>query len=189
MGRLDNRSVDEFKSHIGFTTEIESRLMECWAQSLNSDCLAYMDNGVDNSGQYVEDGLNTSDVDFIVVTEDGPEKTELKFVPTAGKLTLKLNDVRNYIRQKARVLFIFNTGKESLKVPKDLDIEAHWKRIANAHLKGELKWALVDHKTLAKMLSSTEPQKIPYMGGKQGIIITEKKYSNFFDLMDFVYDN
>lgn len=189
MSRLDNRTVDEFKSHIRFTTEIEARLMECWALSLNSDCLAYMDNGVDNSGEYVEDGVNTSDVDFTVVKENGPEKVELKFVPTAGKLTLKLNDIKNYIKQQASILFIFNTGSESLKVPKDLDIESHWNRIADAHLKGELKWALADYKTLAKMLGSTEPQKIPYMGGKQGIIVTEKKYSKFFELMDFIYDN
>ena len=189
MSRLDNRTVDEFKSHMKFTTEIESRLMECWAQSTNSDCLAYIDNGVDNNGDYVEDGTNTSDVDFIVVSEDGPRKVELKFVPTSGKLTLKLNDVKNYIKQGASVLFIFNTSNESLKVPKDLDVESHWSKIVDAHLKGELKWALADHKTLAKMLGSTEPQKIPYMGGKQGIIVTEKRYNKFFELMDFTYDN
>ena len=189
MSRLDKRTLGEFKNHMRFTTEIESRLMECWAVSTNSPCLAYIDQGVDNDGGYVENGVDTSDVDFIVITEDSQEKVELKFVPTAGKLTLKLNDVKNYIRQQASILFIFNTSSESLKVPKDLDIESHWERVKQTHEKGELKWALVDYKTLGKMLGSTEPQKIPYMGGKTGIIITQKRYDKFFTLMDFTYDD
>lgn len=189
MGRTDNRSIDEFKSHIKFTTEIESRVMGLWAASLNSDCQHYSDNGVDNNGEYVDDGVDTSNVDFIVTMKGETEKVELKFVPTAGKLTLKLSDIKNYIKQKASVLFIFNTGSETLKVPRNLDIESHWGRIVDAHSRGDLKWALVNYKTLAEMLDSTEAQKIPYMGGKMGIIVTEDRYNKFFKLMELTYDN
>lgn len=189
MGRLDGRSVDQFKSHIKFTTEIESRLMECWSLSKNSGCMAYADNGIDNNGSYVDDSVNTSAVDFVVTTKDGEEKVELKFVPTAGKLTLKLYDLNNYIDQEASVLFIFNFGTTTLKVPADLDMDSHWKKIEQSLNSGDLKWALVGHETLKQMLYSSKLQIIPYMGRKPGIIVTQDRFSEFFTTMDFEYDN
>lgn len=180
MNRRDGRSVDEFSSHIKFTTEVESRLMAAWAESSNSKCDWYQDNGVDNGGGYVPDGSDTSPVDFIASVSGLETLLELKFAPTRGKITLKTADLKNYIRQWASVLLIINTSETSLRVPKDRDIKKHWKLIVN-HLNGnKLRWAIIDPHTLGKMLKDEPEIQIPYMGYKPGIVVPETRYALYF---------
>lgn len=187
MSRRDGRSVSEFTSHIKFTTEIESRLMDAWAESRNSGCDWYQDNGIDNGGGYVKDGTDTSAVDFVACINGIETPLEMKFVPTAGKLTLKSADIHNYVRQNANVLFIFNLSERSLKVPKERNVRSHWSKIRNTWKRGELKWAIVGPTTLCEMLEDTPEQIIPYMGYKPGIIVTEDNYSKYLRMKRFRY--
>jgi len=187
MGRLDNRTIEQFKSHIEFTTAIEGKLMEAWSSSSNSGCEWYIDNGIDNGGGYIPDGVDTSDVDFIAKINGLEVPLEMKFVPTAGKFTLKTNDMRNYIKKNATVLLIFNLSERSLKVPADLDIKKHWKRIGDTWKSGELKWALVGPVTLQEMYENEEHHHIPYMGNKMGIVVGKNNYSKYFRLRSFKY--
>ena len=50
---------------------------------------------------------------------------EIKWVPTAGKFTLKENDLKSYVRERASILFIYNTGSAKLKKPSDYNLEKH----------------------------------------------------------------
>lgn len=179
MGRLDNRSLRQFKDHIKFTTEIEARLMELWAESSSSKCDWYVDNGVDNSGGYIKDGRDTSDVDFVASVGGEVLQLEMKFVPTYGKLSLKAADVANYIRKGASILFIFNYGKETLKVPPKRCIETHWGRILDAHSSDFLRWGIMKPENVRKVREQEERVFIPYMGNKPGYIINSNSFRNY----------
>ena len=187
MTRLENRSVAEFTSHIAFTTEVESRIMDAWAESSNSGCLWYQDNGVDNNGGFVKNGVDTSAVDFIANINGIETPIEMKFVPTKGKLSLKSADIHNYLRQNANVLFVFNMSDKTLKVPEDKDIKKHWRKIRDTWKAGLLKWAIVGPSTLVEMHEKNREVLIPYMGFKPGIIVDESEYGHYFRLRRFRY--
>lgn len=185
MSRLDGRSLHAFKRHIKFTTEMESRLMKLWAESPSSGCDWYANNGVDNNGEYVADGTDTSDVDFVASVNGREQQLELKFVPTHGKLTLKSADVANYIRKGAGILFIINTSKVSLKVPKEKCIESHWNRVLDTYNAGKLRWAILDSDKLHLIKEREERVSIPYMGGKPGYIIKSESFADYMRLRKF----
>ena len=179
MSRLDSRSLGEFKRHIKFTTEIESRLMELWAESPSAKCDWYVDNGIDNGGAYVPDGVDTSEVDFVASVAGVIKQLEMKFVPTAGKLSLKAIDVANYIRKGADILFIFYMGAGTLKVPRDKCVNKHWDRILTAHSAGDLRWSIMRNEKIYDIRKNETRVPIPYMGGKPGYIVKQSSYRNY----------
>ena len=185
MSRLDGRSLGEFKKHMKFTTEIESRLMGLWAESPSARCDWYVDNGIDNGGEYVPDGIDTSDVDFVASVAGEIKQLEMKFVPTAGKLSLKSVDVANYIRKGADILFIFYIGEGTLKVPKVKCIETHWGKIMDAHDTGHLRWSIMKNERIHDVRRNEDRISIPYMGGKPGYIIDQASYKNYMRIRRF----
>ena len=108
--RFDNRSKATFKKDIKFGTAMETYFFDKWVQSCDDrdDISIYncRDNGVGNDGEYVETGTNTSGADYMVDYFDSEYgftnlPLEVKWVPTAGKLSLKINDLKAYQKENA----------------------------------------------------------------------------------------
>ena len=188
--RFDNRSKGTFKKDIYFATKLEKYFFNKFVDiCLTRDDILIdniSDNGIDNDGEFVE-GVNTSGADYRAdieynncVIEDHP--LEIKWVPTAGKLTLKVADLKAYIREGASILFIYNTVKcgTNLKKPKDYNFEKHVKLIESKS--DQIKWGIMFAEDVKRFLEEKEGEikPIPYMGNKKGIILEQKEFGNWF---------
>ena len=100
--RFDGRTKGEFKKDIKFTTQVESyffeRVLAVAKQTKGIWVSNPTDNGVDNSGEYLAKG-NTAGADYRVDLRykhlnEKQHPLEIKWVPTAGKFTLKENDLK-----------------------------------------------------------------------------------------------
>lgn len=194
--RFDNRSVDTFKKDIKFGTQLERYFFLEWIdRQLGEERFiieSWEDNGCGNDGEFIAKG-NTSGADYKISGTmnyiDMPRKKEMvdwpievKWVPTAGKLTLKEADLRAYVREEASILFIYNTGPANLRKPKDYNLDRHIAKIESCA--DDLRYGMMWHwdvKRLykeAKRLNKFQP--IPYMGNKSGIIIPAKNFKWHF---------
>lgn len=190
--RFDNRSLDTFKSHIKFSTKLENYFFNRWLDIC--DNLDYVkvsnprDNGVDNTGEFIESG-KTSGADYMVDLKYNNEDLvdmpiEIKWVPTYGKLTLKQGDLKAYVREKAGILFIYNTSKTGLdlRLPKDYDLEKHINLIKS--IEHQLNWGIMSPKQVEYFLDfSTKHGKIKsihYMGGKPGVVLNQIEFKKWF---------
>ena len=142
--RFDNRSVSTFKKDIYFTTKLEKYFFHKWLEVVgNSDSMtvsSWSDNGCGNDGEFIAKG-NTAGADYKISgsinarhgleAELLDEPLEIKWVPTAGKFTLKENDLKAYIREGASILFIYNAIRcgTDMRKPKDYDFERHVKLV------------------------------------------------------------
>jgi len=192
MSRFDNRSVDTFKKDIKFSTLLEKFFFEEWINSCtysNNIVISNpRNNGVDNSGDFIEKG-STSGADYMIDIEyngfnqkDLP--IEIKWVPTYGKLTLKNGDLKAYLREDAAILFIY-TGekvKENLKKPKDYNLTEHINLIQS--ISDKLRWSIMlpeQVKSFYRYAESNNMIKpIPYMGNKPGVILHQQDFSKWF---------
>ena len=188
--RFDSRSKGTFKKDIFFATKLEKYFFNKFVDicenrdDIHIDNMA--DNGIDNDGEFVE-GINTSGADYRVdieylncIIEDHP--LEIKWVPTAGKLTLKVADLKAYIREGASILFIYNTVNcgTNLKKPRDYNFEKHVKLIESKS--DQIKWGIMFADDVKRFLEEKEDdiKSIPYMGNKKGIILEQKEFSQWF---------
>jgi hypothetical protein len=191
--RFDNRSVDEFKKHIKFSTLLENYFFTRWVKSCER--LDHVrienprDNGVDNTGEFIEKG-KTSGADYMVnfnyrgvEIKDMP--LEVKWVPTYGKLTLKIGDLKAYIRENAAILFIYNAKKSKidLRIPKkDYNFDKHIGLIES--VENQLKWGVMIPQNVKNLLDFAikydKVKNINYMGGKPGIVINQNEFSDWF---------
>lgn len=186
--RFDNRSKSTFKKDISFGTAIERYWWHGWLAQLEKYNVQYTnarDHGVGNDGEYVETGTNTSGADYIIDIMRGDQwhknmPTEVKWVPTAGKLTLKQGDLKAYAREKAAILFIYNSVRDNvdLRKPKDYDLDRHISRIEAK--KGDIKWGVMFPHKVQRVLDTANFEPIPYMGNKMGIIIKQHNFDSWF---------
>ena len=120
--RFDNRSVSTFKKDIHFATKLEKYFFTEWLEKVKSGSSGlhvseWSDNGCGNDGEFIAKG-NTAGADYKIsgsIKGEGldaelkDEPLEIKWVPTAGKFTLKENDLRAYVTEQASILFIYNS--------------------------------------------------------------------------------
>lgn len=191
MSRFDYRSVDTFKKDVYFATQLEKYFFNKWLEICET--LDYIhvvnprDNGVNNDGEFIASG-NTSGADYLVDINyhslemiDMP--IEVKWVPTFGKFTLKVGDLKAYIRENAGILFIYPSEKTiNLRKPKDYDLTKHLQKIES--ISQILKWSLMSPDQVKHFLEYAEEhnkiEKISYMGYKPGIILHQDKFKNWF---------
>lgn len=186
MSRQDNRSIETFKKDIKFGTMLEKFWIECLVESLRhnkevSD-IVLNNNGIDNSGEYVEKSTRDADyhLSFKAYRSFFSGKIEVKFAPTKGKVTFKKHDLEEYVKQNAYIYLIYNNGEETLKKPQDYDFEMHIEKILlNIE---NVKWAILEPKKIAKLIKNVEPEKIKYMGGKMGYILTPAEVESIFEI-------
>ena len=190
--RFDSRSKETFMKDIKFGTAMETYFFKQWlkvAKSQGFHVSHYSNNGVDNDGEYVEEGVNTAGADYTVhMSYDNISVShlplEVKWVPTSGKLTLKLNDLKAYAKEKAAVLFILNMGKAKLKKPLDYDIDKHIEKIERASK--DIYWGIMLPDRVKSILRLNHRfESISYVGGKIGIVIEEFEYPKYMNIRKF----
>lgn len=190
MKKFDNRSKEEFMNDIYFGTKLEKYFFNQWLERCrNKDFVKIYnerDNGIDNQGGFVKKG-DTSRADYMIdliyrghIYRDLP--IEVKWVPTHGKFSLKMDDLYGYIRQSASILFIYNgTKTKDLRKPKDYDFDRHVKNIES--VSNQFKWCIMTSSDIEKIIEHYKSNElikpIPYMGNKRGIVIDQNYLSNW----------
>ena len=150
----------------------------------------YGNNGVDNNGDYIETGINTSGADFWSTFRYGnwiyrKRPIEVKFASSPGKLTLKSNDLRAYEKEGANILFVYVKDGERIKRPDDRNVMKYLSTIKSNV--SRLRWGMMDNNSIKDVYSTIEEEPISYMGGKLGYVIREFAYDQFFNEEQFVY--
>ena len=191
--RFDNRSIDEFKKQIKFSTLLESYFFNGWIEACKNNKEVSpsnpRNNGVDNSGEFIESG-NTAGADYLVDLQYGNADMkdlplEVKWVPSYGKLTLKENDLKAYIRESAGILFIYSSEKINIdmRLPKNnYDFDGHIKKIES--IQDKLQWGIMFPENVRNILdkfrASGRIKPIYYMGNKPGIVLQQSEFSDWF---------
>lgn len=193
MSRFDHRDIDTFKKDIYFATNLEKYFFNKWVSICKSrkdiSIKNPRDNGVDNDGGFIEKGV-TAGADYMVDVcySDLDIKNmplEVKWVPMYGKLTLKTNDLKGYIREKAGILFIYHSQKSKLdfRKPKDYDLTKHIQMIESTS--ETLRWGIMYPDIVKGFLQDAEDsnkvEKIPYMGYKPGVILKQNEFKFWFN--------
>lgn len=190
--RFDNRSVDTFKKDIYFATKLEKYFFKRWLEVCLDLIYRYEDNGCGNDGEFIPKG-NTAGADYKVsgtlMFDDGNKEVtdhplEIKWVPTAGKLTLKENDLKAYIKEGASILFIYNSVNcgTDFRKPKDYDIDKHIKLLDSKSQ--QIKCGIMWHEKVKEFYNYAKENNlikpIFYMGNKSGVVLQQKDFSKWF---------
>ena len=199
--RFDHRTKDTFKKDIKFGTSMEAY----WWEKLISyaDDSPFLtidnweDNGCGNDGEFIASG-NTAGADYLAdmhyrdrYCEELP--IEIKWVPTAGKFTLKEADLKAYVAEGASILFIYNSVRcgNDLRKPKDHDFEKHIKKIES--LMHNIKWGVMMPEKVKEFYENAKDNNlftpIFYMGGKQGIVLQQRDFDQWFKQESWNYDS
>lgn len=192
MSRFDNRSQKEFEKDIYFSTLLEKYFFYEWIKRADKERISIcnpQDNGVDNTGKFITSG-KTSGADYRVDIIYGNFRKkgcplEVKWVPTHGKLTLKLGDLKGYVKEGAGILFLYNSQKQSedLRKPADYNFEKHIKRIEN--IQHQIKWGIMTSDSLKKFFDYHAENSlflpIKYMGNKPGVVLKQEDFYKWFN--------
>lgn len=188
--RFDHRTKEQFKKDIMFGTMVEKFLIEAWVEQPQVYVHKIEDNGVANDGRFIKHG-KTGGADYKVTFDyhnlsyaDLP--LEVKWVPTAGKFTLKTGDLRQYVREEAAILFIYNTRKTSLR-PKEREIEEYKNLILSYARIHAICWGIMFPSIVKNLSENYNEKRIPYMGNKPGIVIPQDHFHMWFTRENF-YD-
>ena len=195
--RFDYRSKDTFKKDIKFSTMLEKYFFNKWLDIIKqTDAItvsSWGDNGCGNDGEFIPRG-NTAGADYKISgfmnggngldTELKDEPLEIKWVPTAGKFTLKEGDLKAYIREGANILFIYNSVRcgTDMRKPKDYNIEKHIELIESKS--DQVKWGIMWSPKVEQFYNHAKDngliEPIHYMGGKQGVVLQQKDFDKWF---------
>jgi hypothetical protein len=196
--RYDHRTEQQFAKDIKFATKLEGYFFNEWIKRCTGLDYVHVsnarDNGICNDGELVR-GVNTSGADYKVDIsyDDGNWEyncidlpLEIKWVPTPGKFSLKVGDMKAYIREHAAILFIYNTVRDvDLKKPrhpKAGDFENHIKKIESKEK--DLKWGILMPDKVEQMLDlytkDGKIEPIRYMGGRMGLVLKSNEFDNWF---------
>lgn len=201
--RFDNRSKSTFKKDIYFATKLEKYFFNEWLERRKHNPCgitvdSWKDNGCGNDGEFIAKG-NTAGADYSICgkvsTGQGgagilnDEPLEIKWVPTAGKLTLKENDLRAYVKEKASILFIYNSVRcgTDMRKPKDYDFERHIKLVESKSQ--QIKWGVMWSPRVEELYRRARDKNmfrpINYMGGKSGIVLKQEDFTKWFVSYDW----
>ena len=200
--RFDNRSVSTFKKDIYFATKLEKYFFTEWLDRVESgscglDVTEWSDNGCGNDGEFIAKG-NTAGADYKIsgsIRGEGldaqltDEPLEIKWVPMAGKFTLKENDLKAYVREQASILFIYNSVRcgTDLRKPRDYDFDRHIKLVESKSQ--QIKWGIMWSPKVKQLYENTKKaggfRPISYMGGKQGVVLKQQDFSKWFVSYDW----
>jgi hypothetical protein len=197
--RFDNRSKETFKKDIYFSTKLEKYFFDKWVnicqQRGDIQLQNPRDNGCGNDGEFIAKG-NTAGADYMVDIQCPPKRSmrkdhplEIKWVPTAGKFTLKINDLKAYIREGASILFIYNSVDcgTNLRKPKDYNVERHIRLIESRA--SQIRWGVMWHDKVKAFLEYAEENNlikpIYYMGNKLGVVLQQEDFNQWFTVEDW----
>lgn len=113
--RLSGRTYDEFKKDIKKAHADEREIIERYAKYCKSETgkdIDIVDNGVDNTGEFLNVKYVRDDVDFII----NGTPLEIKIIENdLFTFRLKLNLLKSYIKQGASVLIVMGWKTDSPK--------------------------------------------------------------------------
>lgn len=176
MSRKDYRNLETFKQDIKFGTLLEQFWWSVYLNELKGqgiEIVKWRNNGVDNSGNYVEKSSGAADF-FLVTRVDGVIKEqflEIKFAPKSDKFTFKVNDLKAYTTQGAEMLLFVNSGSSDLRKPKDYNFDLHIERIRGCLQ--DIVYTVISCEQI-KGLLKRPAIKVPWMGNKLAIVLVEK---------------
>lgn len=111
--RLSGRTYEEFKRDIKKAHEDEREIIQRYIKFIKSKTgkeLDFVDNGVDNSGEFIPVNQVKDDVDFIV----NGKPMEVKLIKNnLQKFRLKLNLLKSYVKQDADVILVMGWETDS----------------------------------------------------------------------------
>ena len=194
--RFDNRSVSRFKKDIYFSTMMEKYFFEKWRGIVKDTQGMVIDdwdnNGCGNDGEFIAKG-NTAGADYKISAcfEDESNTIELvdhpleiKWVPTAGKFTLKEGDLKAYVKEGASILFIYNSVNcgTNMRKPKDYDLDKY-KQLVESKSQ-QIRWGVMWSDMVYKFYNDAKENNlfrpISYMGGKSGVVLKSSDFSKWF---------
>lgn len=193
--RFDNRSVNRFKKDIYFSTMMEKYFFDKWRgivkESEGMIIEDWDDNGCGNDGEFIPKG-NTSGADYKISACFEDENTielvdhplEIKWVPTAGKFTLKEGDLKAYVKEGASILFIYNSVNcgTNMRKPKDYDLDKY-KQLVESKSQ-QIRWGVMWSDMVYKFYNNAKENNlfrpISYMGGKSGVVLQSSDFGKWF---------
>lgn len=194
--RFDNRSENTFKKDIKFGTMLEKYFFQKWLDVTESSSSIHVsnwsDNGCGNNGEFIAKG-NTAGADYKISgsvkgagldAELTDEPLEIKWVPTAGKFTLKENDLKAYVKEEASILFIYNSVRcgTNMRKPRDYDFDKHVQLIESKA--DQIKWGIMWSPKVKQFYNNAKEKAlfkpISYMGGKYGVVLKQQDFSEWF---------
>lgn len=197
--RFDNRTVSTFKKDIYFSTMMEKYFFDKWRDIVKVTEGMVIDdwdnNGCGNDGEFIAKG-NTAGADYKISAsfEDCfwsetiqlvDEPLEIKWVPTAGKFTLKEGDLKAYVKEGASILFIYNSVNcgTNMRKPKDYDLDKYKQLVES---KGQqIRWGVMWSDMVEKFYDTAKENNsfrpINYMGGKSGVVLKSGDFKYWFD--------
>ena len=152
----------------------------------------WSDNGCGNNGEFIAKG-NTAGADYKISgsvkgagldAELTDEPLEIKWVPTAGKFTLKENDLKAYVKEEASILFIYNSVRcgTNMRKPRDYDFDKHVQLIESKA--DQIKWGIMWSPKVKQFYNNAKEKAlfkpISYMGGKYGVVLKQQDFSEWF---------
>lgn len=150
-------SKANYSQDILFQAQLEKYFFEQWyhvSQSTDVFQLTkWKNNSCDNQGNYIPTVTESHGIDYVFwgnVLHNGKpiahlseEKIKVRWIPVAGQITFKLDDIRSYIREGYNILYIYNTVNDetNLENPKNYNLDNHIKAI---RLKSnDIKWGVL----------------------------------------------
>ena len=194
--RFDNRSVSRFKKDIYFSTMMEKYFFDKWRGIVKETQGMVIDdwdnNGCGNDGEFIAKG-NTAGADYkisasfeddfnTIVLVDHP--LEIKWVPTAGKFTLKEGDLKAYVKEGASILFIYNSVNcgTNMRKPKDYDLDKYQKLVESKSQ--QIRWGVMWSDMVEEFYNDAKENNlfrpINYMGGKSGVVLKSSDFGKWF---------
>ena len=195
--RFDHRDEGTFKKDIYFSTKIEAYFFNKWLEKCsNSDTILCVDNPRENvcgnDGKFIAKG-NTAGADYMIDCEvaNGDSTLrytdiplEVKWVPTAGKFTLKEQDLKAYTEEEARKLFIYNSVHcgTNLRKPKNYKLDEYIELLESKS--SQFKWGIMWGAEVKEFYGYAKEnnlcKNVRYMGNKSSVILKQEDFSKWF---------
>lgn len=182
MNRLDFRTLETFKKDILFSTQLEEFWFKLYLTQIlpHYDLVEYENTGTDNTGAYKKRA--SKDPDYTVHLTKGEithsRKLDIKWAPTSGKATFKVNNLKHYIKNDINILLFYNIGEKRFNKRKDYDLKAHLdilkKNINN------IRYGVIIPAMMEDILKTYEHKINYYMGNKMCVVVPSKDFNKYF---------
>ena len=201
--RYDNRDEKTFKANVYFSTMIEKYFFDKWLDVCsgghNMQVKSWADAGCGNDGEFIKKG-KTGGADYKVTgsfngLDLSDHYLEMKWCSSEGKLTLKKYDLKEYVKQGASILFIYNTVKQDntkLKMPRPLPQDRErLQPVLDSHIEllesksQQFKWGIMWADKVKELYDTDKWEIIRYMGNKPGVVLKSKDFHNWFEERDW----
>ncbi len=109
--RRDVRTEKQFKQDILEGSKRERTLINIWSTEMvrRGHNIIIKDNGIDNSGQFVEKSDNRPD--YLVTIDGNTALYEVKSNKAAHRNSFKRHDLKSYLKCGANILLFYNIGE------------------------------------------------------------------------------